>query len=314
LEQRTTENGPATATAIVTSRGTINVGKAKIILAAGTMPNATLVQNSFPPARFPGLRNVGERFAAHTTSLHIARIPRAVLFNAADNKLFREIEVGAVYVPAKLHIPGPKPVDLKYHVVLTSVSTKDPRGTAEIGLLYRPGVTDTTAQQVGSEDYVVFVAGGFGEMEVDNPKNHFKKNDNPDLTANCTLSFTPSANDLKVWDAMDTSSIQILEVLAKSNPGSIEYWHTATNEWKKGVVPPKIQVRQPSLIHESSTIWLGSDDDKSHPPVNEHFGLRGVSNVFVTGGALWPDAKSYNPSMVMAGLAQLLADQLSGAH
>ena len=63
-------------------------------------------------------------------------------------------------------------------------------------------------------------------------------------------------------------------------------------------------------MHEGSTLWIG-DETSGESPAEMNYRLRGVDNVYVTGGALWPASGSWNPTVTMVALAQDLADQLS---
>jgi len=65
------------------------------------------------------------------------------------------------------------------------------------------------------------------------------------------------------------------------------------------------------MVHESSTLFIG-DDKEPDAAVGLDYRLKGVENVYVTGASLWPTAGSWNPTMTMVGLAQHLADNLSG--
>src|SRR4051812_33730527 len=65
--------------------------------------------------------------------------------------------------------------------------------------------------------------------------------------------------------------------------------------------------RVDALIHESSTLHIGSD---ASAPVDLDYRLRGAKNVYITGGTLWPQGGSWNPTMTMVALAHDLADQL----
>jgi hypothetical protein len=46
--------------------------------------------------------------------------------------------------------------------------------------------------------------------------------------------------------------------------------------------------------------------------VNEDYRLKRVENVYVTGGSLWPKGGSWNPTLMMVGMAQHLADSFYG--
>jgi choline dehydrogenase-like flavoprotein len=66
--------------------------------------------------------------------------------------------------------------------------------------------------------------------------------------------------------------------------------------------------RVPGLVHEGSCLWMDNDPTS---PVDLDYRPRGVTNVYVTGGGLWPTSGSWNPTLTMVALAQDLADRLS---
>jgi choline dehydrogenase-like flavoprotein len=106
---------------------------------------------------------------------------------------------------------------------------------------------------------------------------------------------------------MDEGTFGILEKVLSS--GRIQYWHGSPDqgEWTT-VRPTKDERRVPALVHESSTLHIGRDETA---PVDLDYRLKAASNVYVTGGALWPQGGSWNPTMTMVALAQDLADKLS---
>ncbi|WP_186102586.1 GMC oxidoreductase [Burkholderia gladioli] len=65
------------------------------------------------------------------------------------------------------------------------------------------------------------------------------------------------------------------------------------------------------MVHESSTLHLGRE---AEAPVDLDYRLKAASNVCITGGGLWPQGGSWNPTMTMVALAQDLADKLSEAQ
>ncbi|KAF8874311.1 hypothetical protein CPB84DRAFT_1853642 [Gymnopilus junonius] len=64
----------------------------------------------------------------------------------------------------------------------------------------------------------------------------------------------------------------------------------------------------PGIVHEASLIPLGKGNKC---PVDENYKVKGVSNVYVTGAALFPTSGSWNPTMTMCGFAQDLAIKLT---
>jgi choline dehydrogenase-like flavoprotein len=145
---------------------------------------------------------------------------------------------------------------------------------------------------------------------VNNPDNHFRRNDDDDPTTNVTLQVLAGEDDRATWNTMDEGTFQLLErILAVK--GTLEYWHGAPDNgtWTSER-PPLEQRRVAGLVHESSTLALGAQDDDG--VVGSDYRPYGVENVHITGGGLWPSGGSWNPTMTMVALAQDLADQLSG--
>ncbi|MEO8239760.1 MAG: GMC oxidoreductase [Flavobacterium sp.] len=290
------QNGVATA--LETSRGVINVGDAKVILAMGTLPPTTLILNSFPQ-----VKKAGERFTAHFITSVVARIPRKDYDFA--NRL-SELELAAIYMAGVNQNSG-----MQYHVQLSVLSDKDPIKNAQKAARYMPDVVATAsmAQLTSSEDYLVFVCAVLGEMDFRNPDNFLRLNGQSDATTNVTLQALASETDLETWDTMDQDTFQMLEeALSPKGSTAVEYWHGDANEgvWMSEH-PPVNQRRVGGLVHEGSSLWIGKDDEGV---VGLDYRPNGVENVYVTGGALWPASGSWNPTMTMVALAQDLADNL----
>ena len=286
------------ATALETTQGVVNVGNSKLILAMGTLPPTTLIHNSFPE-----VKHVGECFTAHFITAVVARVPRAD-YDFHDQ--LGDLELGAIYLAG---------VDPKtrgqYHVQLTALSDKHPEENAQTAARHMPDVVATAspAQLRSSREHIVFVCAVLGELDADNPDNWFRKQPGDNLTTNVMLQVLENDNDLSVWDTMDQGTFQALErVLSPQGASHVEYWHgdPNTGSWQSER-PPIEQIRVPALVHEGSTMQIGSDENAV---VGLDYRPKGVENVYVTGAALWPRSGSWNPTMTMVGLAQHLADQL----
>lgn len=286
------------ATALETSRGVINVGDAKVILAMGTLPPTTLILNSFPQ-----VKKAGERFTSHFITSIVARIPR----NDYDfaNRL-SELELAAIYMAGVNKESG-----MQYHVQLSVLSDKYPEKNAQKAARYMPDVVATASMEQlrSSEDYIVFVCAVLGEMDFRNPDNFLRPNGGSDATTNVTLQAVASERDLQTWDTMEHGTFQMLEeALSPKGSTAVEYWHGSPDEgvWTNER-PPVTQRRVGGLVHEGSTLWIGKEDEGV---VGLDYRPNGVENVYVTGGALWPASGSWNPTMTMVALAQDLADNL----
>ena len=293
------------ATAVKTSRGEVKIGKAKLILAMGTLPPTTLVLNSFPISQFSTLRNVGKRFSAHFISSIIARVPRSSLpFNHELGKF----EMGALYVA------GVDSSNQQYHIQLSAVTDAHPNMDASDALRHFPDVVAAPSheQLVTSKDHVVFVCAVLGELDHRNDKNWFQLNESSNLTTNVDLQVVANENDNKLWDTMDEATFNVIENGVSAS--GFEYWHPqgSSGSWHTER-PPADKRRVPGLVHEASTMWIGGAGDQE-APVGLDYRLRGVENVFITGGSLWPTGCSWNPTCAMVALAMHLADKLSKTH
>lgn len=290
------------ATALETTRGIVNVGDAQLVLAMGTIPPTTLVLNSFPQ-----VPSVGTRFTAHFISAVVARVARVDYTYGAE---IGDLELAAIYLAGTEQKSGGQ-----YHIQLTALSDRDPVAHAETAARHMPDVVATASpeQLESSADHVVFVCAVLGELDHRNPSNWLRRIDGEDPTTNVLLQVEENGSDLAVWDTMDEATFAMLEnVLSPKGAKGVEYWGVGpdgTGGWQP-TRPAAAQIRVPALVHEGSTLHLGEEEDA---PVATDYRLRGVENVFVTGGSLWPTGASWNPTMTMVALAQHLADSLASA-
>ena len=295
------------ATALKTSRGVVNLGDAKLVLAMGTIPPATLLMNSFDC-----IPNVGKFLAAHFISAIVGRISIEDLGYNCDSKRLKNIELGAVYI-AGIENDYRK----QFHIQLSAFYDSDPIANAKYAFQYAPDVVATASREQleSSKGYVVYVLACLGEMDVNNNKNNIKKNEaDNDETTNIILNLTTNSVDENLWDVMDESSFGLLEqiISPKDEDGKhkVQYWHgkPSVGEWKSER-PLTSQIRVPGTVHESSTLIIGSKTSE-RTSIGFDYRPHGVENVYVTGNGLWPRSGSWNPTLTMVGLAQHLADNL----
>ena len=288
------------ATALQTSRGVLPIGHAKLVLAMGTLPPTTLIRNSFPQAVNPG-----KRFSAHFISSIVARVPKE---DYEASRLFGELEIGACY------IAGVDDGNFKrqFHIQLSVLADENPIKNAGTALRYMPDVVATASREqlMTSKDHIVFVCAVLGELDFRNDENWFKNNrQDDDLTTNSLLQVLDNEEDRKTWSAMDIATFEIIETaLSPNGPNAVQYWHGEPDKgtWESPR-PVQSQIRVDGLVHESSTLHIGAEETA---PVDLDYKVRNTENVYVTGGALWPQGGSWNPTMTMVALAQDLADKL----
>jgi len=296
-------DGDGKVTTLETSGGAISVGDAKLVLAMGTIPPATLLMNSFGAL----LPNAGKRYTGHVTSRFTARVRRSAFRDLAA------LELGAHV----LH--GRADNGLQYQVQVSAFASACPARDAATMAAEAPdaGALPSPAQLQGSEDWVLFACtalGEIGEMSGEtNADNGMRLDGGADPTTNLTLHLQPGPAKLALWDVMDDAACRTIEALASRDADSapaIEYWidEGASGCWHGGR-PPRRQVRSARVVDEASALWMGEDPATS--VVGLDYRPHGVSNVYVTGAALFPTAGAWNPTLTACGLAQDLADRLN---
>ena len=301
------------AVTLLTNQGEFELGDAKVILAMGVLPPTTLMLNSFPSSSFGQLAGIGNRYTAHFKSSIVARLPIPEdgdprnVYHILRKKLSGRLEVAA------MHIPGLSPdSNRQFHVQLSAFLD----GTLQNTMCQLPDIFPTLLIEQLSlckgQPYIIFVCKTIGGLDHANENNWFRLssevpgNDaSTDITCNTTLQVVPNDADMQLWDTMDQATFEILKML--DDPCRMEFWHSSTKSWQKGH-PPVSEIRRDVLVHPASTMWIG--DDQSSSPVDLNYRFRGIENVYLTGGALWPNSGSWNPTCTMAALAMNLADKL----
>lgn len=291
------DDGGEQVGALVTSRGKVRVGDAKVILAAGAVPPATLLLSSYG-GRMP---LVGRRLTAHFLTHIAARVPRAAFPNLPDR-----LQIGAMY------LAGLGKEEHQYHVQITGIASPDPENEAIDAARECPdyAAAATPQQLADSADHVVFVCATLGEIGEGNPESWVRPNKGTDPTTNITLQVVPSAEDMELWDLMDEATLETIAAMA--GDGAVEYWNESPANPGAGgwsTQPPDEEERRiPGLVHEAGPVWMGEEGSSV---VGPDFRPWGVANVYVTGAGLFPTSGSWNPTLTMCGLAQHLADTLS---
>ena len=291
-----------TVTALETSRGPLAVSSAKVILAMGTIPPATLLMNSFKDA----LPNIGKRYTGHFMSHITARVKRSAFVDLSA------LEIGAVYLDGKAGN------GLQYHVQASAFASANPTADESTIAHEAPdaAAVASMAQLQGSEDCVVFVCATLGEVSEKNAHNWIRLNGGTDPATNISLQLQPGPLDHELWDVLDEATYQTLGVLAGRAGGpcaELEYWvddASGSGGFWQSERPDRKQIRLNIIVHEASALWVGTDAATS--VVGLDYRPHGVHNVYVTGGALFPTSGSWNPTLTMCGLAQDLADRLRG--
>ena len=288
-----------TVIAIQTGRGSLNVGDAKIVLAMGAIPPATLLMNSFGDK----IPNAGKRYTGHFMSHVTARVSRTTFDNLSD------LEIGAVY------LDGKNDTGYQYHVQASVFSEKNPVQDKVTTARECPdaAASPTIQQLKGSEEHVVFVCATLGEIDEKNSDNWIKMNQGKDVTTNIALQLVLGKEDKELWDVLDIATYQTITALVSSygEIPKIEYWidnPDGTGYWSTDK-PPQEQIRLNIIVHEASQLWIGENPATS--VVGLDYKPHGVKNVYLTGASIFPTSGSWNPTLTMCGFAQDLAKKIS---
>ncbi|KAJ3554999.1 hypothetical protein NP233_g12308 [Leucocoprinus birnbaumii] len=286
------------AVVLHTSRGTLCFpsGKTNIILAAGTVPNTTLLMNSTGDS-LKG--RAGTRLSGHFLSHIVARFPLNV------SALGDHLEIAASYVAGR-----DKSNDHQYHIQVTAIHSPHPETDAEdAGRLCPDYAAAATKEQLT-------VCASLGELSETNPHSWVRHNPHhPDATTNVKLQIDVSAADENLWKIMDEATYDAIAVMAGDKASHLEYWHqepnATTGSWSRNKAPVN-QLHIPGVVHETSTLYMSNNvmDPRSTASVGPDYRPKGCENVYVTGGALFPSAGSWNSTLTMCGFAQDLAEKL----
>ncbi|VUC22981.1 unnamed protein product [Clonostachys rosea] len=302
---------------VKTSKGVISLptDETSIVLCAGAFPNATLLLNSFDDAQ----ETVGKRVTGHFLTHVVARVPLSS-FGKWDSMIKDsdqpcKLEIAAHYLAGE----DPK-TKQQYHVQITAIHSPNPKEDADDAARECPdyAAAATEEQLKDSTKHVVFVCATLGEFSEHNEHNWLRPDkNNTDPTTNVKLQYTLADSDRELWNVMDEATYNTIEQMSAPLDGQvdsdvIEYWHTDDNGvngyWDK-TKPDVTDIRIPGIVHEASTAFVGSKE--AGGSVDEYGRPHGIHNVHVTGGALFPTAGSWNPTLTMCGFTQHLARHLS---
>ena len=287
---------------------------ANVIIAMGTIESARLVFDSFP-----AVPNVGTCFMAHLRSNVVMRIPRSSLPVGLPN----ELQSSALFMKgAHTFADGSKGY---FHLQITSAGLDNLTDDDHVELFMKVPDIDFYEDMMHVDDqHVVITIRGIGEMEPDNPASRITKVSDSLVRA----TIVPSARDEELWSAMDTASDQVAKVFATGQPFEIR---KANGTWKK--VPfaadlqddanlpltfrdtqngethtPGRRDRLGTTHHEAGGLVFGADPAKT--VTDEHCKIRGVTNAYVAGPALFPTIGSPNPMLTGTAFARRLATHL----
>lgn len=296
-------------TAVHTNQGEITVEEgAVVVIALGAIESTRLALDSFPGT--PAHGQMGRNLIAHLRSNLTIRIPRAAL----PGNLPRELAASALFLKGRhAHADG---TEGYFHLQITSAGLGTAGTDSEAELWKKIPDIDTFDRFVGMDDsHVVITLRGIGEMEPDNPASFVRLDSEVDEygARRAFVALAPSARDQDLWNAMDRAADQAALVFA--NGGQYEVlsdgtWTlVAAGQPASAVLgPAKRRDGLGTTHHEAGTLLMGSDPNSSATDPDAR--IRGLSNAFVAGPAVFPTVGSPNPMLTGLALSRRLARHL----
>lgn len=281
------ENGHAEI--LHTSQGRLPLNGATLVLANGTMESTTLVLRSFPAVK---RRHAGRNLNGHVGSWFACRVPRSRFPGLPTT-----YQVGAIYVNA-----GPR--DRHFHLQLIVSATTDPARDAEEIYRLIPDLSGADVMaQLRCPEHVVAQIRGVGEVSVaDRLSSSYAVEIGDDDVPGVQIELDEASWGM--WDLMDgTLDALTVELFGASR---IEYWSSAEQRWVDRMPAER---RQPLLMHEAGTLWMGSDPTSSVTDLRGR--LHGCDNLYVATAAAFPTTGSWNPTLTMVAMARRLARHLT---
>lgn len=326
VEEILNENNQAYA--LSTTRGTIALNDAELILATGSMPPATLIQQSFDH------KLAGKHFTAHTISAITARVKKDKFIETLGEGTISEngnLQMGAIYLPffAKN--------GQQFHIQMSIIHDPNPNENNELAMRYMPDVVSTASpeQLKDSENAVILVCAILGELDIHNPTSSFHAHKDSDTTTASLLRCNPSDLDKETWNDMGNAAYDIVDLLFDKP----EYWYSDLNYYQESLVggfsKTELEARKklentwvanekrtryphvPAMVHEGSTLPIVNKND-IEAVVNLDYQLINndgapVTNLFITGASLWAQSGAWNPTLTMTAMALQLADMRCAA-
>jgi choline dehydrogenase-like flavoprotein len=272
-------------TAIETTAGAVEVSGAQVILACSTLEAGFLMSRSFPDNPL-----VGKNLCGHIRSFLPVRVP-ARFFPA----LTRNLQAVAFY------LPGISKQNRLLHTHISVIHNPPPALSANV--LYKTLPDASTPQAVATyqdPEHVVIMLHTMGEFLGERSAQSWNyANVNAQEEAQVHVEIRDVDEDF--WKTMDRVSYQIIDAITDGAP--VEYQNTLPDgslDWKS---TPLASIRNSGLVHEAGTLWMG--DDPATSVTNTQGQVHGISNLYGTGGMLFPRPGSFNPTLT--GIAQSFA-------
>ncbi len=276
-----------------------------VVIANGTIEATRLALESFGVGSLQfGSPRVGN-LMAHLRSNITVRIKRAALGLAGPPT---EVETTALIVRGSA-------MGRRFHHQVTAADTGAPNPEQNMWSMV-PDIDLINALLANQDpNWISITFRGIGEMEdqravgnIDPAMSWIDLSQETDQWGmrRAYVNLVATANDRKLWAAMDKSALDLAASIAKS-PANIEYWNAPNNQWQATPLQPDANGRGfwqdflGTTHHEAGTLFMGAPG-ASITDTNGKF--HGQGNAYVVGPAVFPTLGSANPSLTALSLTR----------
>lgn len=285
-EAKSLVKGKTGISQIITAQGTIDVKKAKVILALGVIEAVTLVKPQFPENKL-----LGRNFTGHFRSQIFIRVPKKAA--GVDGSL---LQIAALYQSGVA-------VGREYHTHICCIY--NPQGKKQADELYKVTPYPLFMDLFMDPEYVYFELHAMAEIK--SARNAASTNYISVKDGITKINFKLEKPELELWDTVDKVVVQAAEIMADGH--KIEYLQSDNKNWS-AKVPNMTAMRDYSLVHESGVMWMGKTTEDS---VTDSWGkMHETDNMYVLGGAIFPTCGSWNPTYTGIAMTYRLARKFAG--
>jgi len=284
-----------------------------VVLANGTIEATRLALDSLGAGdRSFGNPRLGN-LMAHLRSNITVRIKRSVLGLAQPT----ELETAALLVRGEA-------IGRRFHLQVTAAAVTGSDSEANMWSM-NPDIDllgDIKANQ--SQDWVVFTFRAIGEMEDNRvlPPDPARSwidlsNETDGAIRRAYTNLVITANDRKLWTAMDKAALDLAGKLAKDEntiKGNIQFWDKGAKTWQAKRPQPNLDGTGPwqdtigTTHHEAGPLFMGAPG-QSITDLSGRF--HNYQNAYVVGPAVFPTLGSANPSLTALSLARRTAQSIT---
>ena len=306
-------------------------GGASVILAGNTINSTRLALNSFP-AHTPGSALMGKNLMAHVRGNYVWRIHRSALNLPSNNDPSASFSTSALHVAGRANLSSSGRKTGNYHLQFYGVGST---GVDPEEYLYRfvPHLDDIrvirdAVLSTNIKDWIVVGIRSCGEM-FGNKSVDTAKRDKSFISVNpfggagddvyiengqelripkTFLCLVQTPADEEVRNKQTNSAFDLIAALTGLSVSDV----SSTNTNNKVHLLSKAEDAMGSTYHESGTLCMGTDPNKSVTDVNGHFHY--VANVYCIDQSVLPTVGSANPVPTVLSLTQKVVRHINARY